>query len=101
MRAFWPAAYLGVRATAQSAEADDAKRRENAQKSNLGSGTACKAALRPNQAAGLPERQETTSQRRPILFQLAQYDHFPPISLLLVFSPCGLTTMMPAQRLRS
>jgi len=69
-------------------------------KTNLGGGTACKAALRPNRAAGLPERQETMFQPRPILFQLAQDDYFPPISLLLVFSPCGLTTMMPAQRLQ-
>jgi hypothetical protein len=35
---------------------------KGAQKSNLDGGTACKAALRPNQAAGLPERQETMSR---------------------------------------
>lgn len=57
MRAFWPAAYPGAWATAQSAGVDDAKRRENAQNSNLDGGT---AALRPNQAAGFPGRQETS-----------------------------------------
>lgn len=55
----------------------------------------------PTKPLGSPNaRKQCLNVVRSILFQLAQGDYFPHISLLLVFSPCGLTAMMPAQRLR-
>lgn len=55
----------------------------------------------PTKPLGSPNaRKQRLNVVRSILFQLAQGDYSPPISLLLVFSPCGLTAMMPAQRLR-
>lgn len=98
MRAFWSAAYpwcLGNCAKCRSRRRKKARKCPKIKSWWWHSLQGC-----PSQAAGLPNARKQR-QRRPIdPVSTCPRRLLSTISLLLVFSPCGLTAMMPAQRLR-